>query len=149
MLRIRRYLRPYLLMLTASVILLFAQANLDLALPDYLSRIVNTGIQQSGVESPVPLAMRRETLEHLASFMDADDERAMRAAYRLIDAGSPGYETYAAQYPLLADEPIYVREETGRDEIERLSEPMARALLVVATLEQARADPALAAQIRR
>jgi hypothetical protein len=36
MLRIRRYLRPYLLMLTASVILLFAQANLDLALPDYL-----------------------------------------------------------------------------------------------------------------
>jgi ATP-binding cassette, subfamily B, multidrug efflux pump len=146
MLRIRRYLRPYLLMLTASVILLFAQANLDLALPDYLSRIVNTGIQQSGIESPVPLAMRRETLEHLASFMDADDEGAMRAAYRLIDAGSPGYETYAAQYPLLADEPIYVREETGRDELERLSEPMARALLVVATLEQARADPALAAQ---
>jgi ATP-binding cassette, subfamily B, multidrug efflux pump len=94
----------------------------------------------------VPLAMRRETLEHLASFMDADDEGAMRAAYRLIDAGSPGYETYAAQYPLLADEPIYVREETGRDELERLSEPMARALLVVATLEQARADPALAAQ---
>lgn len=68
MLRIRRYLNPYMFMFTVSVILLFIQANLDLALPDYLSRIVNTGIQQSGVESAVPEAMRQETLNHLASF---------------------------------------------------------------------------------
>ncbi len=52
MLRLRRYLNPYMFMFAVSVILLFAQANLDLALPDYLSQIVNTGIQQSGVDKP-------------------------------------------------------------------------------------------------
>ncbi|MCA9933199.1 MAG: ABC transporter ATP-binding protein, partial [Anaerolineales bacterium] len=81
MLRIRRYLKPYLLMFTAAVILLFIQANLDLALPDYLSKIVNTGIQQSGVEDTVPNAMRQSTLDHLVLFMSADDATAVHNAY--------------------------------------------------------------------
>ena len=45
MLRIRNYLKPYMLMFAACIILLFTQAMLDLTLPDLLSRIVNTGIQ--------------------------------------------------------------------------------------------------------
>lgn len=32
--------------------LLFVQAYCDLALPDYTSKIVDTGIQQGGIESP-------------------------------------------------------------------------------------------------
>ena len=38
-------------MLAACIILLFIQAMLDLTLPDLLSRIVNTGVQASGVET--------------------------------------------------------------------------------------------------
>ena len=34
--------------------LLFVQAYCDLALPDYTSKIVDTGIQQGGIESPLP-----------------------------------------------------------------------------------------------
>ena len=34
MLRLAKYLKPYTLLLLAAVVLLFAQANLDLALPD-------------------------------------------------------------------------------------------------------------------
>ena len=34
--------------------LLFVQAYCDLSLPDYTSRIVDTGIQQGGIESPLP-----------------------------------------------------------------------------------------------
>ena len=33
--------------------LLFVQAYCDLSLPDYTSRIVDTGIQQGGIESPL------------------------------------------------------------------------------------------------
>jgi ABC-type multidrug transport system fused ATPase/permease subunit len=50
MFKLMKYVKPYGWMLLFSIALLFAQANLDLALPDYLSRIVNTGIQQGGVE---------------------------------------------------------------------------------------------------
>ena len=44
MTRLAKFTKPYLFMLLASIALLFAQANFDLALPDYLSRIVNTGL---------------------------------------------------------------------------------------------------------
>ena len=48
--RLTKYLLPYLGIIIATVALLFAQANCDLALPDYMSRIVNIGIQQGGIE---------------------------------------------------------------------------------------------------
>ncbi|NMC79762.1 MAG: ABC transporter ATP-binding protein, partial [Chloroflexi bacterium] len=56
MLRLFRYLKPYLFLILLAVVLLFVQANADLALPDYMSHIVNVGIQQGGVENAVPVA---------------------------------------------------------------------------------------------
>ena len=44
MLKLIRYVKPYELMLAAAIALLFAQAMCDLALPDYMSNIVNIGI---------------------------------------------------------------------------------------------------------
>ena len=41
--RLIKYLRPYLGLILAAIALLFGQANCDLALPDYMSRIVNVG----------------------------------------------------------------------------------------------------------
>lgn len=44
MLRLRKYLKPFTLGIIIAVILLFVQAICDLALPDYMSDIVNKGI---------------------------------------------------------------------------------------------------------
>lgn len=147
MLRIRRYLNPYMFMFTVSVILLFIQANLDLALPDYLSRIVNTGIQQSGVESAVPEAMRQETLNHLALFLSDEDETAVRSAYTLIDPNTLAADRYEETYPLLQEEAIYVRQELADEEIDALTGPVSQALLVVSALQRAMDDPEAAAQM--
>ncbi len=147
MLRLRSYLNPYRFMVIISVILLFTQANLDLALPDYLSQIVNTGIQQSGVESPVPVAMRQETFNRLSLFLSNDEATAVRTAYTLIQPGSPAAEPYVETYPLLAEQPIYVRNDLSQAEIEQLSLPLAKAFLVIAGLEQGMADPEAAAQM--
>ncbi len=147
MLRIRRYLNPYMFMFTVAVILLFIQANLDLALPDYLSRIVNTGIQQSGVESPVPEAMRQETLNHLALFLSDADETAVRSAYTLIDPNTLAADPYEETYPLLQEQAIYVRQDLTDEEIDALKEPMSQALLVVSALQRAMDDPEAAAQM--
>ncbi|NOQ40052.1 MAG: hypothetical protein GQ562_07010, partial [Anaerolineales bacterium] len=67
--RLSKYLKPYALMILLSITLLFVQANADLALPDYLSRIVNNGIQQNGVENAVPVAIRQSEMEKLLIFM--------------------------------------------------------------------------------
>lgn len=46
MMRLIRYTRPYLGWILLAILLLFAQVNFDLALPDLLSQMVNIGIQQ-------------------------------------------------------------------------------------------------------
>ena len=48
MLKLKRYLKPYIAMLLAAVVLLFGQAMLELTLPNYMSDIVNVGLQQGG-----------------------------------------------------------------------------------------------------
>jgi ATP-binding cassette subfamily B protein len=43
MIRLAKYTKPYMWWILLAVILLFAQVNCDLALPDYLSQMVNVG----------------------------------------------------------------------------------------------------------
>ena len=61
--------------------LLFVQAYCDLSLPDYTSKIVDTGIQQGGIESPLPDTVRQSTLDALSLLMREEDAAAFRNAY--------------------------------------------------------------------
>ena len=134
-------------MLLFSIALIFAQANLDLALPDYLSRIVNTGIQQGGVEEAMPEAIRASEMDRVVIFLNAEDKEDILASYSLVTDSSPEYETYLEKYPTLADEPIYVLNDIAQSELDRLNPAMAKALLTVSGIEQAMEDPKAAAQM--
>jgi len=147
MLRLRRYLYPYFTMFALAVVLLFIQANLDLALPDYLSRIVNNGIQQSGVESSVPAAMRQSTLEHLELFLGGDDLAAFQDAYVLAEPGLPDYDSLLETYPAIADEPVYVLKDLDQEAIDALGVPVGKALLAVSFIERLMEDPEAASQM--
>ena len=70
----------------AVVALLVVQAYCDLSLPDYTSKIVDTGIQQGGIESPVPDTIRDTTLQALELLMTEDDAVLADAAYGDPDA---------------------------------------------------------------
>ncbi len=147
MLRLAKYIKPYILLLLIAIILLFAQANFDLALPDYLSRIVNVGIQQGGVENAVPVAIRQSEMERLLLFVTDGDRADILKNYTLIEQDMPGFETYVQDYPTAANEPIYVRNEIEDAEIEYLNPIMGKALLAVSTIEQVMADPSMAEQM--
>lgn len=134
-------------MLLISIVLLFAQANFDLALPDYLSRIVNTGIQQGGVENAVPQAIRQSQMDRVLIFVDAEVKNSVLADYTLMDKNSPDYEKYVEEYPALANEAIYVLNDIDQTEIDRLNPIMGKALLTVSGIEQVLADPSKAAQM--
>src|SRR5512136_2895686 len=99
MLRILKYLKPYLWLVLVTIALLFVQANADLALPDYLSRIVNDGIQQSGIENAVPRAIRESQMDRLVAFVSADDRASVLAAYRLVEPSSPDAPQVPGDYP--------------------------------------------------
>lgn len=65
----------------AVVALLFVQAYCDLSLPDYTSKIVDIGIQQGGIESPLPETVRQSTLDALSLLMGEEDADALQNAY--------------------------------------------------------------------
>jgi ATP-binding cassette subfamily B multidrug efflux pump len=147
MLRLAKFLKPYTALLLGAIVLLFAQANFDLALPDYLSRIVNNGIQQGGVENAVPVAIRQSEMDRVLLFMSAENKASVLNDYTLIDQNSPEYETYVIEYPALANEPVYVLNEVDKAEIKRLNPIMAKSLLAVSTIEQVMENPEKAAQM--
>jgi ATP-binding cassette subfamily B multidrug efflux pump len=145
MLRLFKYLKPYTLLILISIALLFVQANADLALPDYLSRIVNNGIQQGGVENAVPQAIRQSQMERLLIFMTPDEKSLVLSHYTLIDERSSDFEQQQSTYPALADQPVYALNPVDEAAIDELNPLFARALLVVSSLEKILADPAGAA----
>src|SRR5512139_829784 len=99
MIRLTKYLKPYVLLILLNIVLLFVQANADLALPDYLSRIVNNGIQQGGVENSVPHAIRQSEMNRLFLFTSAEDKAMITDSYTLVDQKSPDYEQFVQEYP--------------------------------------------------
>ena len=87
--------------------LLFVQAYCDLALPDYTSKIVDTGIQQGGIESPLPQTVRKSTLDALCLLMNEEDAQKLQSAY---------------QYYLQDDGVLQLRTDLTKDERTALEE---------------------------
>ena len=69
----------------AVVALLIVQAYCDLSLPDYTSKIVDIGIQQGGIESPVPESIRDTTLQALELLMPEDTAAQIDQWYSMKD----------------------------------------------------------------
>lgn len=145
MLRIMRYLKPYLLLVTVAIALLFVQANADLALPDYMSKIVNNGIQQGGVENAVPQAIRQSEMERLLLFMSEQDKALVLENYRLVNSESEDYASLVEEYPRLSEEAVYVLNTSDEAAIATLNPVMGKALLVVSSLERLASDPEMTA----
>ncbi len=145
MLHILKYLKPYLLLVLIAIGLLFVQAQADLALPDYMSKIINDGIQQSGIVNAVPEAIRQSEMNKLTTFMSSDDKTSVLADYTLIDSNSTDYQKYLDLYPTLASEPVYVLNKINQAEIDKINPVMGKAFLTVYAIDQIVADPTKAA----
>ncbi len=141
MMRLAKYLKPYVLLILLAIALLFVQANADLALPDYLAKIINNGIQLSGIENAVPQAIRQSSMDKLTLFMSAQDKTTVLADYTLVDKTSANYDQLVKDYPILATQPVYVLNKIDQAQIDQLNPLMAKPLLVVSSIEEAMADP--------
>ena len=85
MTKIFKQLARYWAACLAVVALLIVQAYCDLSLPDYTSKIVDIGIQQGGIESPVPETIRDTTLQALELLMPEDTAAQVDQWYSMKD----------------------------------------------------------------
>lgn len=147
MLKLLKYSKPYLLMIVFAVGLLFAQANLELALPGYLSDIVDTGIQQGGVESSLPIVIRKIEMDRLLLFVSTENSSEILDNFKLVDENSSTYDDDIVLYPILQNESVYVLNKLKNAEFDELNQIMIKALITVFAFEQALANPENATEL--
>mgnify|MGYP002603836012 FL=1 len=86
--QIFRNLKPYWKSVIIIALLLVLQAYCDLSLPDYTSKLIDTGIQNYGIENCSPQQIPEKAYKVIDGFMD-DDEKAVWEKY--YKDGSDGY----------------------------------------------------------
>ena len=138
MYKLTRYLKPFIGLILVSIVFLFGQAMADLALPDYMSKIVNTGIQNGGIENAVPEAIRANQMYKVLIFMSEDDRKEVLNNYVLIDNSDEDYQKYVNKYPAIDKEQVYVLKEDA--EVEKLNLTMGKAMIAVSQIEKAKEE---------
>ena len=101
MIKLAKYLKPFSLGLTLAILLLFGQALCDLNLPNYMSDIVNTGIQKNGIDHAAPDAISQNGKTLITAFMTTDEKQLVEDDYSLVSVSDKidKDKTYGSIYP--------------------------------------------------
>ena len=132
MLKILKNLRNSLVSVIVIIILLCIQAMADLSLPDYTSKVINVGIQQEGVESVTPEAIRKSQMDNLLIFT-LDDDKILEN-YSLISKNNlsqKDYNKYVKKYPALENEDIYILNKINKNKREELDNIIVKPILAL------------------
>ena len=129
MLKLLKYLKKSIVPILVIVLFLIGQAVCDLSLPDYTSKVVNIGIQQGGVENPVPDVIRATEMNKLMLFMNESDKNTVLSNYNHLDKAS------LSDKDLTGDEPIYELNTKDKKTIEELSNIFGKPMLIVEGFE--------------
>ena len=81
MIKVFKYLKSSVVSCIAIIFLLVIQAGLDLTLPDYTSKIVNVGIQQSGIENAAITEIGETSYEKILLLMSDSDQKYINSRY--------------------------------------------------------------------
>jgi len=129
MLKLLKNLKESWIQVTLIIILLCVQAVSDLKLPNYTSKIVNIGIQQSGIENASPDVIRKSKLENLQLFVNQDED--IISKYEPLEKS----EENVTKYPALENEEIYIIKKLSKEEREELNYIIAKPLMIINQLE--------------
>ncbi|MEG0496020.1 MAG: ABC transporter transmembrane domain-containing protein, partial [Eubacterium sp.] len=107
MTKLAKYLKPYIGVLLLCIVLLFTQAMSDLNLPNFMSDIINIGIQQNGIEHASPEAISEKGYDFITTFMTDDQKQTLQKNYKKI---TPEQATDAQKkkMPLLESENAFI-----------------------------------------
>lgn len=122
MIRLLRYLKPFRLTIVLIIALLFGQAWAELELPAYMQDIVDTGLQNNGIESDVYHFISKDHLEQELVFATAQQKQTILDAYTLIQPNEAS-EGQKEEVPALKEKPVYFLDpKISKEEREQLRE---------------------------
>lgn len=107
MIKLLRFLKPFIFPLIISIILLFIQAQTELTLPDYMSKIVNIGIQQNGITGVIPKVLTKQNLNDISIFLSKEEETLLLKNFELIKIDNPKYKIVLNEFPKISGD-IYL-----------------------------------------
>ena len=120
MTKILKYLKPYWFSILVAFGLLFGQATCELTMPDYMQNIVNTGIQNAGIESGVYQQISEKTLNSCLMFASDSEKDLITSSYKLVTPSKATKEE-KTQIPALKTENVYQLKDIGEGKEEKLS----------------------------
>ncbi|MSU01187.1 ABC transporter ATP-binding protein [Tissierella pigra] len=136
MLKLYKEFKPFIVSIIIVIALLFLQASTELALPDYMSNIVNIGIQQNGIENVVPKVIRASELEKINIFLNDEEKALIKSSYELIEKNnSQEYNDYLKKYPVLEGEELYLLNTKDKEIIEEMNSFLGRPMLIIWAIE--------------
>lgn len=132
MTKLARYLKPYLAMVALCIALLLLQAGCDLTLPNYMSDIVNVGIQKGGISTAYPEVASENGLKLLTAFMPKQDADFTKESYLAVTRGSDTFAELEKSYKNLPDT-VYLARGLEKDASARLDAAFGRASYALVT----------------
>ena len=141
MIKVLKNLKESWLSVIVIVILLIIQATCDLTLPDYTSKIVNVGIQNSGIEKVAPEVIRKKTMDSLLNFTE-DDEKILMSYEEISKENleQKEYEILVKKYPALENETLYRIKKLSSEERNNLDNIIAKPLIIISYLNNKDVD---------
>lgn len=86
MIKLRKYILPYLLPILLAIAFIFGEAQTELALPDYMSDIVTNGIQAGGFKDSVADVLSPQTYRQVMTYSTKAHQQTIKASYRYVKA---------------------------------------------------------------
>ncbi len=111
MLKLFKYAKSQIISVIAIILLVILDMFIILQLPEYTAKIVNIGIQQSGISQVIPTAIRQETFEKLMNFMSDNDKQIIKKYYTLTSIENMSQDhkdSFIKKYPIIENEPVYI-----------------------------------------
>lgn len=136
MIKLRKYLKPFVFSIIFTICFLLVQANCELSLPDYMSKIVNYGIQNGGIENNIPNVIREDEYEKVKFFLDEKDQKDLNKLYTKVTKKSSDYNEYKEEYPILKKENVFVlKDDADKDIIEKLDTAVGKSEIIVSSID--------------
>ena len=134
MLKIKRYLLKFWPLMIICFGLLFVQSQSELALPDYMSDIVSTGIQAGGFDSPVSEVLSEETYQHLLIFISQEDQKTVKQAYQFVENKDIKQEIKDC-YTKIGQHNIYLLKDISQKKQDQLEQILTKPMLIVTSID--------------
>lgn len=135
MFKLLRFLKPYIFPLITAIFLLYIQAQTDLTLPDYMSDIVNKGIQQNGIVNTVPVVINKSNFEKISLLLNKDETKILSDSFELVAINDSKFNTYKEEYPML-NEDIFILKNISNEKLLEIDKLTSKALISLSAIEQ-------------